>query len=413
MRRPAGLAVNQDHVEKAGGSVLPYYLLLLAVAALGVVLCEWKPTRKKEILFLCLAMAAMALMASLRAKTVGIDYKMYADYFQSVAGHGFDFLFSPENAYRIEFGFGLLNFLISRFSGNTYVFMAVIAVLTIGLRALAIARQSSSVWLSVFTFVSFGFFGYTMCTLRQEMAISIFLFAIPYLQKKRPVPYFLLVLLAASFHKSVLILLPVYFLAHIPVNWKSLTFYGAATGLLLIFSRPIINFVTQFVYQFYTQTEQGRYYLMGRDAKTALIPVAVFAAAYFLRKRLLDRNPHNVVLINFSMYAALLFIMTIKHFVFQRIALIFLPITIFLLPEMVKSMQVDEEKLGLLEEMKKSERGKKKQNFAKAGQLRTEIRDQRAMYYAAIGFVLVIGLVYYSFLLYANRLLLVPYATLF
>lgn len=393
--------------------MLPYYLLLLLVAVLGFVLCERRGSRRNSLIYLCVVTAVMMLMASLRADTVGIDYKMYANYFQSVSNHDLSYLISAENPYRFEFGFSLLNYLVSLVTNHTYVFMAVVAVLTIGLRAVAIYRYSSSVWISVFTFVAFGFFGYTMCTLRQEIAISILLFAIPFLQKKKLVPYILLVLLAASFHKSVLILIPIYFLANLPVNWKSLVIYGAGTGLILIFSWPIINFVTKFVYQFYIETEQGRYYLMGRDAKTALIPIVVFIAAYCLKKRLLNRNPQNVVLLNFTMYAAFLFILTIKHFIFQRVALIFFPAIIYLLPEIVCSVQVDPEKTEELTLLQQADRGRRKQTSAKETKLRTELRDQKALYYAAIGFVLAVGLLYYAFLLQTNRLLLVPYVTLF
>ncbi len=393
--------------------MLPYYLLLLLVAVLGFVLCERRGSRRNDLIYLCVVTAVMILMASLRADTVGIDYEMYANYFQSVANHDLSYLISAENPYRIEFGFSLLNYLVSLVTNHTYVFMAVVAVLTIGLRAVAIYRYSSSAWISVFTFVAFGFFGYTMCTLRQEIAISILLFAIPFLQKKKLVPYILLVLLAASFHKSVLILIPIYFLANLPVNWKSLVIYGVGTGLILIFSWPIINFVTKFVYQFYIETEQGRYYLMGRDAKTALIPIVVFIAAYCLKKRLLNRNPQNAVLLNFTMYAAFLFILTIKHFIFQRVALIFFPAIIYLLPEIVCSVQVDPEKTEELTLLQQADRGRRKQTSAKETKLRTELRDQKALYYAAIGFVLAVGLLYYAFLLQTNRLLLVPYVTLF
>ena len=147
--------------------------------------------------------------------------------------------------------------------------------------------------------------------------------------------------------------------------------------------------------------------------KTALIPIVVFIAAYCLKKRLLNRNPQNVVLLNFTMYAAFLFILTIKHFIFQRVALIFFPAIIYLLPEIVCSVQVDPEKTEELTLLQQADRGRRKQASAKETKLRTELRDQKALYYAAIGFVLAVGLLYYAFLLQTNRLLLVPYVTLF
>ena len=46
-------------------------------------------------------------------------------------------------------------------------------------------KHSSIVWLSVFVYITFDFFGYALCTLRQELAISIALFGIPFLQDRK------------------------------------------------------------------------------------------------------------------------------------------------------------------------------------------------------------------------------------
>jgi hypothetical protein len=318
-------------------------LMLLFVAAAGILICEKKPARQKDILFLILTGAAMIALASLRGPNVGGDYKMYADYFQLVASNDFSFLFSDANPYRIEYGFGLLNFLVSRVSTDTRVFVAAAALITIATRLWAVYRMSANVWLSAYIFVSFGFLGYAMCTLRQELAICVLFFAIPFLQKRRPVPYFLLILLAGSFHKSVLLLLPVYFFANLPLSRVTLSLYTAATLFILMFSWPIIGFVTRYVYKFYAPGSPGDYYLQGRSYNTAFFPLVLFLMAALLQKLLVRRKPENIVLINFSCYSAMLFVLTIKHFIFQRIALIFLPAAaLLLIPEMV--MLLDDEK---------------------------------------------------------------------
>lgn len=386
---------------------------MTGIAVVGIVFCERKPSHAKDIIFLITAALVMVVMASLRAESVGVDNPMYRGYFELVSQNDASFLFSAANQYRIEMGYGLLNFLVSRVTTDYRVFAGVLAALTIGLRVVAVYRQSASVWLSLFVYVSFGFFGYSLVTLRQEMAVSIVLFAIPFLQRKKPIPFFVLIILAALFHKSTLILLPFYFFARLPINKLTLGIYGAGTAFVMIFSWPIIGFITQYVYKFYAPGQEGAYYLRPRDLNTALVPVVVGVVALLLHERLLARKPENLVLINFACYSAMLFILTMKHFVFQRIGLLFLPTAaLFLIPEMVKVYQVDKEKyLQIDTEYKNADKGRQKQLLHDYNASKRERQEAGMAYNTAIGLVIFLGTLYMLFLLNVNRLTIVPYTT--
>ncbi len=220
----------------------------------------------------------------------------------------------------------------------------------------------------------------------------------------------MIVLLAASFHNSLLVLLPVYFLVQIPLSWKSFAVYASGTVLILLFSTPILGFITRYVYQGYTEDS---YFLRGRNFNTAYIPLILLVVTLLMRQTVLRRNPKNMVYLNFVCYAGLLFILTLKHFIFQRIALVFLPAAIFLIPEILNAIRVDEHMLEELSKLETGPKTKKKQTLQKRGKLKNEVRDARSIYYATIGFVLFGGFLYHLFLLYANRLLIVPYVTFF
>ena len=233
--------------------MLPYIVLLAAAGAGGLLLCEWKPSRTANLWYLYAMTAVMCLMVLLRSSMVGVDYPTYQAYFETVSQNPFSFLFSPNNIYRFEPGFSLLTYLFSLVTKDAAIYMALIPVFIIIPRAITIYKQSCSIWFSVFVYISFGFFGYSMCTLRQELAISIMLFALPYLKDRKILPYMVIIVIAASFHKSLWLMVPVYFLAVIPLNWKSISFYAAGTLFVLIFSVPILGFVTQYVFKAYTR----------------------------------------------------------------------------------------------------------------------------------------------------------------
>lgn len=398
----------------------PFAILVFVLLILGIVLCERnkesESIRMRNAVFLAVSGVILTLFAALRAKSVGIDYQMYEQYFNAMREGGAGFLFSGENQYRVEWGYSLLNYLVSLVSGDIRVFMAVAALLIMGLTCLLIAKNSPSWWLSIFVFVSFGFYTNSLCFIRQSIATAIFLFAIPFLKQKKLLPYLGIVVLAASFHKALFVMVVLYFIAHIPVNWKSLTAYGVLTALVLIFSWPIFHFVTQFVYQYYA-TEEGLYYMQGRDWQTAFVPVVYMLVIVGLRRYLLRRDEKNVVLVNFSIYAGLLYIMTCKHFLFQRFGMLFFTAAILAIPEFLASIDMDREALKALQENSVVKKVKNKQERKKAAleerQKRAALVNQKYYYRYSVAAVVFIGLVYYFWILLQDRTLLLPYLTFF
>lgn len=106
-----------------------YAIIVFSILILGLLLGEWKPSRKKEILYLCISSVILIVFSSIRATNVGIDYfQFYVPFFENVHSGGWGYLISDANTYRSEFGFSLLTYLISFVTGNPFVYAAVIAV---------------------------------------------------------------------------------------------------------------------------------------------------------------------------------------------------------------------------------------------------------------------------------------------
>ena len=392
--------------------MLPYVLLLLFLVVSGFLLCERNPSRRKDAIYLGIASLGLILFAAFRGETVGIDYPMYQTYFEQMHREGWQFLTGPQNEYRMEFGFSFLNFAISRFTGDVHVFMAVAATILVLLAAIAIYRDCSIPWVAIFIFVSFHFFGNSMSFIRQSFAIGIFLFAIRYLKEKRFVPYLLIVLLAATFHKSILLLIPFYFLAQVPICWKTLAVYGTGTILIMAFFWPIFEFITQFVYQFYA-TEEGLYFLRGRDWQTAFIPVSLAVVALLLKGRLLRQNPQNGALVHLAVCTGLLFILTCQHYIFQRIGNIFFAGAIFLLPELLKGIRIEPAADEDLEQRRFQMRSERKQQMRERRKRKSVENWHRQYYYYSLGVTLFFGTLYYIWFLLQNRINLIPYVTFF
>lgn len=79
--------------------------------------------------------------------------------------------------------------------------------------------------------------------MRQSLAMMIFLYACPYIAKKKIIPSVLLVLLAASMHQSAFILLPFCFLGYLKANWgnKDLVWIGVFMLVWMLFANSLLT----------------------------------------------------------------------------------------------------------------------------------------------------------------------------
>ena len=76
----------------------------------------------------------------------------------------------------------------------------------------------SNVKIFTILFMAFGYYFQSFNTVRYYLALAIALYAIPYVLKKEWGKFVFLILLGATFHKSLLVVLVLYVLAS--VDWK-------------------------------------------------------------------------------------------------------------------------------------------------------------------------------------------------
>lgn len=396
--------------------MLIYNLLLLFILIAGICLCEIKKSKVGSAIFLSVTSVAMIVISYIRADTVGIDYKQYETYFKQVHDGGWSFLVSSANGYRVEPGYSLLNYIVSLFTGDVHIYMLVVSIIIITLTAVLLYKYSPIPWIGMFVFASFGFFGNSLSFIRQSIAIAIFLFSIHFLKNKKFVPYLLIILLAATFHKSMIIMIPVYFIAHIKVNWKSLVTYGVVTAGIMALSWPLFTLITKYIYQYYATTE-GQYYMLGRDWQTAAIPVITMIVILILKDFILRRDSKNIVLVNFSIYSGLLYIMTCQHFLFQRFGMMFFTSAILLIPELMASIGVESvqtEQLKNSENLKAyKDKAEKKKALQERRKAKSQLNMHRYIYYYAAAALVLIGFVYNVWILLQNRINLTPFVTFF
>lgn len=112
----------------------------------------------------------------------------------------------------VESGYIFLNKIVARFTKDYVWAIFCSSILTYTILIIAICNNSKYFWQSVMCIFLSGYFLDSTTMLRQIIAISIYMYAIKYIYKREFVHYLICLLIASLFHRSCLILIPMYFI---------------------------------------------------------------------------------------------------------------------------------------------------------------------------------------------------------
>lgn len=251
----------------------------------------------------CLLFIFMLLFAvSALRVNIGNDYPKYCEYFHLIRCK----LDTP-TVVPTEFGFNALCILIYLICGRNEIYpvmFAVVAFITILIFMKAMYSLSESFALTFFLFMALGYYFQTFSTIRYYLALAIALYSVRYVLEKQWVKFVLSILLAAAFHKSVLVVLPLYFLAQWSFKKWQYVIVAAFFASLILFSDTYMKLFLK-LYPTYEGTE----YL---DGGTSLINIvrcaAVLLFSLFMYKRCIKGNRALLFYFYCNLWALLLYV---------------------------------------------------------------------------------------------------------
>lgn len=397
-----------------------YDINLLLITILGIGLCMYKPSKLKTLIFLTVSGGFMLFIYTCRYG-IGFDYFNYYILLNQCKTLSFiDILMfkSP-----VEPGFGLILKFISLITNDIILMYFILGLIILFTLMIYIYKYSNMPWISVYIFVTFGFMFGSMNLVRQYFAAIVFLYSIKYIKNRNFIKFLLITLLAASIHKSALIVLPVFFIARLDINWKTLSFYVSITLLAYIFCDHIINFITQYIYTEYNlQTGELRKFMGGMPWSFVLVPFIYCLTAILMKNKLINKDPGNIVLINFSIYTLSLWILMTRHLLLERPSNYLYISSILLGAEIISYLNPNESIYQKITEIKQSISQMKKKNIkGKALEIKNhelkksqeEYYELKSYYISAIVTILFIGFLNQIFAISRSNHLVSPYKSIF
>ena len=232
-------------------------LLYTAVATITILLACFvvnKPaataygtTRRQALSGACLVDVFVILFAlSALRIDVGNDYKTYV-----VTCHE-----AWVNGYVVtEPGFNLLVKLLYTLAGweNYLLVFAVFAFATIFLYMKIAYEQSESFALTFFLFMTLGMYFRTFNTVRYYFVLAVAVYSLRYVANRQYVRFILLICAMAFFHKSVLVVIPIYLLAlYVSKKWHYILL--GVLGLFFLLAKDLVMKIALILYPSYENT---------------------------------------------------------------------------------------------------------------------------------------------------------------
>lgn len=137
-----------------------------------------------------------------------------------------------------EFGWYFLNFILSRIVDNFDIFLKFIGTIVCAGYVYAVHKYSNKPLFSILFILLYpSAFGMSFYVLKQSFAFAIILYALHFLNDKKPHKYIAVILFALTFHYSALIFLPLYWIKKSVDNGTSLKVLFVAGTFVLLSSR--------------------------------------------------------------------------------------------------------------------------------------------------------------------------------
>ncbi|MHB8978809.1 MAG: EpsG family protein [Trichloromonadaceae bacterium] len=171
---------------------------------------------------------ALILFAGVRDQSIGTDTGTYVRHFY--ASESFDTIFE-----RQDFGYYVLSWFARWLSESYSVLLVLIALIVVVCYMVTITRVVKRYEVALYLFVALSVYTFFFNGARQGIAAAICFLAIPFLLERRLWPYLVLVALAATFHRTALITLPLYWIASSQIRWTRLAILGFMTSLTIAF----------------------------------------------------------------------------------------------------------------------------------------------------------------------------------
>ncbi|MBQ2101184.1 MAG: EpsG family protein [Lachnospiraceae bacterium] len=299
----------------------------------------WTPATRRDALNAVLEFIIYSLLAAISACrfALGNDYWVYRENFRRIF---YDAKVSS------EIGFNLVvKALVYLFGYDNYLpLFAIFSLVTVFFFVRALHDQSENFAFSLFLLMTGGYYFQSLNTIRYYLALAIALFAMKYVLRREVGKFLIMILCAAFFHKTVLVVIPAYLLAaYLARRGMKKWQMGVAGALLasLVFGQKLYRKVIFWFYPLYENSEFDVSRISWVNMAKCLGVLALLALVWFLNRK--EKGELLPVNVRFYLWLNAFGLVTFLCGVFipevTRIGYYFIVSQVFSLPGLIRAIR--------------------------------------------------------------------------
>lgn len=323
--------------------MLFHILLILILLMLGLAL-TYNNQKLGNKVYLFIAFAVLYIISTFRSSNIGNDTTEYFYMFQKF-GQAINVL---ELDTTIELGYVLFNKFLYSISPNPMILLAVTSAFVLGTVALFIYKNSPMAWLSIFLFINFRIYYFTLSGIRQSIALAIILISYKFIKERKPIIFSLLIILASFFHASALIFIIVYPLSKINFSKVVMWLYLAVGIFFFITFNYFIDIIFKIFpkYQVYLYSDYFENVRLASFVDFSIIFIIfIFGLMFkFNNLKLAERiksnsNEEKNILFTIISIAVIVTLIAINASIIKRAAFYFFIFVIIYIPITIKEIK--------------------------------------------------------------------------
>ncbi|WP_353505356.1 EpsG family protein [Clostridium sp. Marseille-Q2269] len=273
---------------------------------------------------------------------IGTDYSMYEEYFYLINQFNIKDIISSDS-FRMENGYNILNKFVSYICNDAQIIFLVSSFFILFLIIKSSKDYFSKYDYNIILFIMLGYYHSSFNGIRQYIAIAIFIYSVRYIFSKNMFKYIILIIIATSFHRTAICLLPIYFITN-KIYSKLFLILGVIISLFSNYAYEIIlNKILPVINSSYYYTYIDSKYVnegiggAGNEILLILLVLLIIISIVF-REHLIRLDSKNNFYINILIIGLFLRVLGFQSQLFFRMSLYFLIFTIYLLPYIYEYM---------------------------------------------------------------------------
>lgn len=203
--------------------------------------------RRKKIFFFC-SFVILAFLSACRFQP-GSRSDMYRNYMHVIRVSSL--AWNEIIVLKADLLHDVLRKIVSVFFNDPQMYFFITAFFIVGVHLYTIKKYTDDVFLGVFLFYAvFGYFTANNIT-REYIAICFVMLAWKYIIERKPVKFFVFILIATGFHISALVAVPLFFLCRYRFSRNILYIYLLLGTVLVVFNKQLTTLIQYIMFDNY------------------------------------------------------------------------------------------------------------------------------------------------------------------